>query len=847
MDNHNDASSSTDGLALIPCVMHHRDGGYLCLEPKSKSNNVRESAAIASDKDIIPYKKYILEPRGCTSTTSLSPENRIRTRSDFFNVLDQLIGKEVAIQDAETQKYLSSVQGAHRKRFAKFKEKPQFFHLGRTDTGAYYFRTAGDGSSTKKHMYLHKSSKTKSWAMKGSSGRTVDIDTSQVNFSTIDNTSNANDWIIEPDDSVLILDSLPTKEGKKCHGQMLFLGVVDMNSTTDNHLDVSCHFQNVPAAWRSREQWDGAMYSIKNQHSRGDEYCVHTDYVGRKTKWIAKFAPGNKLCVVVTSSNFHQEHLEDCLDKMVELLMLGLPARDDLSDLGWKTLTEEVQSTEKDNTISNEIEEESGELSTFYHVKDVKISLLHRSGGWFSLLKDGFEPDSLYLEPIEGGHADEHDLVGEDSITTTGDYFGQLNKYSKFAVKNERGEYLFSRERQNVFGKEKKHLFKKKYLAAEYAELNLPGETPETFTFGQNLDSGGISITSHSKGCFLSRRKGEIVFMMRDENAGQVCSTNEEDTWFIDSQDLQSGVTSDGLLFAGIVRQHDKKVLVSRHAPGRPTAWRTTDSWDYITDVLLDDMESESSTVVTDSDTGHKWFATNSDGKELFIVIATAGFHLHYGTKALVAMEDLHRTLRSDENRSPSSNELNRLMRDIETQYKYELFFGDSEVLSLIEDVEKLTDKMMSNIDGLKENIAIEQELEDKANQLYMQAEQFKKNATKASRKKYKYAASAVAGGAVVGGVVGWLVGGPAGVILFESQMAEVALGLSLGAAPGIMKGIVLLSTDKFWKRKFVHFGKCIDSRRQKRARGKKLEDLEQTAEDHRVKLERSGSSFVLV
>lgn len=99
----------------------------------------------------------------------------------------------------------------------------------------------------------------------------------------------------------------------------------------------------------------------------------------------------------------------------------------------------------------------------------------------------------------------------------------------------------------------------------------------------------------------------------------------------------------------------------------------------------------------------------------------------------------------------------------------------------------------------------------------------------------------------MVGGVVGWLIGGPAGVMLFQTQMAEVALGLSLGATPGIMKGLVLLSTDKFWKRKFVHFGKCIDSRRQKRARGKRLGDFEQRVEDHRVNLERTGSSFVLV
>ena len=70
----------------------------------------------------------------------------------------------------------------------------------------------------------------------------------------------------------------------------------------------------------------------------------------------------------------------------------------------------------------------------------------------------------------------------------------------------------------------------------------------------------------------------------------------------------------------------------------------------------------------------------------------------------------------------------------------------------------------------------------------------------------------------MAGGVLGWLIGGPVGAIALETQVAEIALGASLGAAPGLMKEIVLLSTDKFWKRRFVNFGRCIDSRRHTRA-----------------------------
>ena len=238
-------------------------------------------------------------------------------------------------------------------------------------------------------------------------------------------------------------------------------------------------------------------------------------------------------------------------------------------------------------------------------------------------------------------------------------------------------------------------------------------------------------------------------------------------------------------------------MLVLGHAPGRPTAWRTTESWDYITDILLKDIRKDSSTVVIDSDTGHKLSATNSEGKELFVVIAAEGFPLHYGTKTLMAMEDVCQPLDSDDNRSPSSSELYRVMRDIEKEYRYVLCCGSGEVFRLIQDVEEFTEKMMVNIDGLKKNIEIEQMIEEKAEQLHVLAQQFKK---KANKKKWNSAAAAISGGCVAGGVFRWLVGGPAGVVLLKTQMAEIALGVSLGMAPGVVEGILLLSTTKVWK-----------------------------------------------
>jgi len=354
------------------CI-HFPDGGYLCLEPKSKDG---ESGAIAFDRDIIPYKKYILQPKECTSVMSSGSEGRrlIRSKKDFYKVLDQLIGKEVAIKDIETQKYLTSGKGMVANPSGKFKESPQFFYLGRTDTGAYYFRT----TNPKKHLYLHMSSKTKSWDMRSSKGKTVSIETSQVNFS--EKINNANDWIIEPDDNIVILDSLPSEETQICHDSILFLGVVDRHSD-ETDVEVSYHFRNVAPAWRSKEQWDGAIRSIKSQRSKGDEYCIHTDYVGSKKKWVAKWTPAG-LCIVIASSGFHQEHLEECVDELGDMITLGLPTAKELGELGLGTQIEEARSAQNDHKKLLKSERDLGKaygmVSVFDHMKDVPVSLLHQ-------------------------------------------------------------------------------------------------------------------------------------------------------------------------------------------------------------------------------------------------------------------------------------------------------------------------------------------------------------------------------------------------------------------------------------------------------------------------------------
>jgi len=825
-----DAESSS-AISSVACTIYHRDGGYLCLDPRSAMKN---GATVAFNKDIIPYKKFIIVPNQdniCPDTDARVASSRLGTKQEFFNVMGQLIGKEVAIMDLTQKKYLTKKSGFGAIKPSKtdtiykseFKDEPHFFYLNRTDTGAYTFYDSD------KQLYLHKSSKVISQDMKASSHKIESINICPVTLSSKDDKeSNANDWIIEPD--------IMLEHRQNCHGSILFLGVVDNNvkSTQKCSIQVSYHFGDVATAWRTQEQWDETMYSMKCQLLVGSNdgicqpYCVEKDFTGSKAKWIASCTPdGEKLCVVIASNSFHQELSEQCVGAMKGMVATddegGSPIKKDLHELGLEIQMKEVALlTAKSTKLS---EETSCDLvAALINLQDVPMSLLHRSGAWLSIDQEGH--DLLYIEPLEGEIVDQpqqqectsDDLArDQEYIRTTGDYFKELKKYQKVALRNEKGQYIFCKEPKNAVGMDKRDWSGKKYLVAGYRHLESE-EKPDAFIFEQNDITGAHSIKSASNGLFLNRNeKGVFVFTASKENEG--------DLWFIDAVDLQSGATSEDaqLLFAGVIKQDEENIIVSQHAPGRPTAWRTEGSFSVMINELVKDIEVESSTVVTDSDTGYQWFATTPDGKKLFLVIATEGFPWLYGFKAAMAVEYTY------QEKGESPDELYRCMRTIETECRYTLEYGNEEICCLINCVDEMKEILGANILEAQKKTASLEEMKKKVEEINEMAEQFhKKGKSLPKGKSKKVAAGTAVGGVIIGGVaIGISCVTPAAapiagtVALSAAEVVISAVSAFGGAAMGGLFGAY--SAGMFSKRPFINFGRCINSRIQKRSREKRI------------------------
>lgn len=148
-----------------------------------------------------------------------------------------------------------------------------------------------------------------------------------------------------------------------------------------------------------------------------------------------------------------------------------------------------------------------------------------------------------------------------------------------------------------------------------------------TFLIKQDEVTVAFSIKSISKGLSLiCQNGGGFVFTSVKE-----C---EEDSSLIDAADLDSASSDAQLLFAGVIRQNDEKIILSKHSPGRLSPWRTDTSRDLMSAEILKDMGDQSSTVYTDSDTGYHWFVSAHDGKNLFLIITTDTFPWLYGFKA---------------------------------------------------------------------------------------------------------------------------------------------------------------------------------------------------------------------
>lgn len=839
-------------ISRIPVVLYHRDDGYLCQDPNTAK---RDRAAVAFDEKVVPYKRFYMVPMkrkrfhdGDNDSELMLFDNcKIRSKQDFFKELKKLITYRkdghmtftVALQDSVTGNYLTSRGGRKASRnkhicTSEFQIKPEFFCLQRNDTGSFSFKTVSDefnvdtNGENERGLYMYTAHKTESQEMQGSNGEFLSILKNRVRFSDkLDNIHHCNEWTIEP---TLLLDSRPVEQQLIQHGSVLFLGIINTHLSLGHdidasNIDFSWHFHDVPCAWRSTQQLREAIESLCSRQSDCDDgldyldnaFRVHLDDNGARFKWTAKRLNSGRLFFIITTSDFRQEVAEECVTRMIQLETPSTPA---LRKLAFDTQIREAQLAELENDrLAKEREEEvlgqypHNELE-FQHLQDVPISLLHRSGKWLSVTTKYHEtkqafgiskdtvPDLLSVVPINDAEVNAERSIS-NAMRTRDEYFNQLKDCSIVTLKNIKTEKYLSCRRRDITD-----LTGKKRNIVEYSETL--GDT-EKFLIEQSTETGGFTLESCSnRGFYLTVRKRGGLAFKANKSKGKA-------EWLINPFLPNETYSDEKIIFTGVVNQ-DKEAIIGRHALNSPAAWRTKKSWDCIVGELLSKMKNGSSTVVSDSDTGHQWFVTKpEEGAELYIAIATGGFPSYYGSKCVMSVESLYKDnqfLRDGveidssikENDIPVTDNLIGIMRGIETE------FTCSEIHELKEEVQKLTEQMRINLLGLQHNFETTDALLLKSDELLKDAQLFDKLSGKLpnGRNRTIFAMSVAVG--VAGAITGWCIGGPTLPLLLNYQIMEIMLGSLGGAGVGYLSSSIY--TSRFWKRKFVSLGRCINSRK---------------------------------
>jgi len=555
----------------------------------------------------------------------------------------------------------------------------------------------------------------------------------------------------------------------------------------------------------SRQSGDGTELSHQ-------EYYTHVDIHATKTKWLAKSTStdeGIRMCVMIATSNFHQELMEECISTINGNGSSLTPK--DIGDIAIEFQIEEHKLVEEINLLKKSKTEASCHDERIKNLEETPFTLLHRSGDWLSLTASGNsgDPDVLAAIPLD------QNIGHQSPIRTNDDFVEALNNCQYVAIKNIRSEQYLSCRRSDITDLLNVRNDRKVRFIAEYSETL--GET-EKFKLEQNSRTGGFRIKSCSNDYLLNRRKnGGFAFKGN--------KSKEEAEWVILPHLQESFVISEErILFAGVIKA-DEEIAISHHVSSS-TAWRTEESWNVLVNQLLEKMEIDSSTTFIETDTGHRWFATKpKDAEELYIVITSNEFSLHYGSLALMNLENWYD--RAKQNTTPMEGEttasevklpeLETVLAGVEAEYHH------SYIYELKDEVDQLSEKMLTILAEMQKNVEKTEDLARKTDEMVEQAKLFKKQTSQLPNgRKAKIVATTAALGAI-GATAGFLVGGPAGALFLETQAIEIIVGLFGGMSFGFVAGAVC--TSKFWKRSFVSFGRCLNSRelfRKKREREEK-------------------------
>jgi hypothetical protein len=426
-----------------------------------------------------------------------------------------------------------------------------------------------------------------------------------------------------------------------------------------------------------------------------------------------------------------------------------------------------------------------------------RVFLYHLDGGHI------FRSDYVPTRKLEGKPSpftilplDENDEVVKlssliKSITTRAEYIHTLMSWKKVAIQDEQGKFL----------KCGKYIPISQSAQAWYSEEI--GES-EKFDLEHCAMTGTFSFKSYNElYIHYNPQLGTVAFKTRE---------SKEASWHVHPLNLVAS-DSEQLLFLGVVNKKNQ-FLIERTAEGVANEWKV--DLDLVLQNLFNGLKVQpggSCTMFQHIVTQHQWCVTRSGEDTLNIVVSSERYPKTFSSECVEELEEIYKQFNDKEkdDRLKSSNidkedHFNKLLAGL--MFDYDDQYSCSSFAAANDEIKKTMERMANNITKMQENIASTEDLLETTEELCEFASHFKKQSSILRTTMWRKTAilSGVLIGGTSGAIAGFLLGGPGAAAFLGLEAAEVAAGAGLGIFLG--SSTAAACTSRFWKRKFVSFGK---------------------------------------
>ena len=416
---------------------------------------------------------------------------------------------------------------------------------------------------------------------------------------------------------------------------------------------------------------------------------------------------------------------------------------------------------------------------------------LYRSKGIPTLRRNG-GPSQFQILQVN----DENDVVEASThFNTRADYIHELVSWKRVAIQCDNGKFLKCGNFVNLT------------KSAQVWYCDEVGLT-SIFELENCLESGTFSFKSHNGlNLHYNTALGTIVFKGKE---------SRQASWYIHPLGLAASDTEQ-ILLLGVVNKKNEFILL-RAQEGIDSNWNI-DAAKILSNLFtsLKVQPGGSCSMFQHPLTLHQWCVTRSVEESLNIVVSTEKFPRMFAAGCVEELEEIYIQFQDKDKESRlRRNSIDKTDHFIKLltalMYDYNDKYSFSSFAAIHDEIRNAMNLMADNIERMQQNVASTEELTRISAELLEIASKFEYHSSNLKLRMLRK--SAILIGVIVGGTsgaaMGFFIGGPGGAAILGVEAAEVAAGLCVGMVLG--SSIAVSYSSRFWKRRFVSFGKQIST-----------------------------------